>query len=162
MVELEITNKSDLNIIGIKTWISGTNNKQFEEFWRKVKNENHFSKLKTYNKVGNNSQTKSTILGLSCTEKDPKVRSFWFFIGVETEHTENKYPYEMYHIKPYKWAIFRNIGNDINALLECEMYAWKEWLNTNGKYEHDFGPEMEVYFQENKIEYWLPIIEKKL
>ena len=31
----------------------------------------------------------------------------------------------------------------------------------NGKYIHDNGPELEVYFNENKIEYWLPIRETK-
>jgi len=36
---------------------------------------------------------------------------------------------------------------------------WKEWLPNNGLYEHDNGPELEVYFAENKIEYWVPIRE---
>jgi len=40
------------------------------------------------------------------------------------------------------------------------MYAWKEWLPNNGTYIHDHSPEMEVYFQENKIEYWLPVREQ--
>jgi predicted transcriptional regulator YdeE len=44
--------------------------------------------------------------------------------------------------------------------MECEMYAWKNWLEENGKYIHDNGPELELYFSDNKIEYWLPIKEK--
>ena len=44
--------------------------------------------------------------------------------------------------------------------LECEMFAWKKWLPNNGTYIHENGPELEVYFEENKIEYWIPIREK--
>jgi predicted transcriptional regulator YdeE len=36
-----------------------------------------------------------------------------------------------------------------------------EWLPNNSLYEHDNGPELEVYFDENKIEYWLPIRRKE-
>lgn len=44
--------------------------------------------------------------------------------------------------------------------MECKMYAWKEWLPNNDLYKHDNGPEMEVYFDENKIEYRLPTRRK--
>ncbi len=41
------------------------------------------------------------------------------------------------------------------------MHAWAEWLPNNSLYEHDNGPELEVYFDENKIEYGLPIRRKE-
>lgn len=53
-------------------------------------------------------------------------------------------------------------GNNINALMNYEKYAWKEWLPNNNWYEHDNGSEIEVYFDDNKIVYWLPIGEKEI
>ena len=40
------------------------------------------------------------------------------------------------------------------------MYDWNEGLRNNSLFEHDNGPEMEVYFDYNKIEYWSPIRRK--
>ena len=105
--------------------------------------------------------TKSTILGLSNTEKDPSIREFDFYIAVETDNKDTKNSnLETVIIKPFKWAIFSSEGNDINALMECEMYCWTQWLPNNEKYVHDYGPELEVYFSTNKIEYWIPITER--
>ena len=46
--------------------------------------------------------------------------------------------------------------------MNYEKYAWKEWLPNNNWYEHDNGSEIEVYFDDNKIVYWLPIGEKEI
>ncbi len=156
MVSVRIEDKEAFNIIGVKTWIPETDNNAFAEFWRKCHQEGDVEEIKKFNKNKDNSCTKSAILGLSCTEKDPSIRSFYFYIAAETDEASNQGKYEVYKVKPYKWAIFSTEGKDVDALLECEMYAWKEWL-PNNIYEHDNGPEMEVYFDENKIEYWLPV-----
>ncbi len=42
------------------------------------------------------------------------------------------------------------------------MHAWQEWLPHNEIYTHDQGPELEVYFQEDKIEYWIPVRVRKV
>lgn len=159
MVSVNIENKPGFNVIGMKTWISGTDNSLFSEFWRTCHAEGVIEQITKFNKEKESSVTKSAILGLSRTEKDPSVRSFYFYIGVETNETENQEEYEVLNVQPYTWAIFSTEGNDINALMQCEMYAWMEWLPKNGAYIHDHGPEIEVYFEENKIEYWIPIGE---
>ena len=103
--------------------------------------------------------TNGTHIGLSCTEINPDNRDFNFFIAVEypKKHTDNT-NLEVYKIKSYRWVIFSKQSTEITALFDCEMYAFKEWLPAS-EYKHDFGPEMEVY-HENKIEFWLPIVEK--
>jgi AraC family transcriptional regulator len=160
MVSISIENKQGFNIIGVKTWIPGTDNNMFGEFWKKCHTDGIIEQISKFNIKKEISVTKSAIIGFSCTEKDPNVRSFNFYIAVETNENENQGNYELLNVKPYRWAIFSSKGNDITALMECEMYAWKEWLPKNGTYIHDNGPEMEAYFQENKIEYWIPVREK--
>ncbi len=161
MVSIRIERKEAFNVIGAKTWIPGTDNNAFGEFWKRCHQEGDIEKIKKFNTMKKSSQTKSAILGLSCTEKDPSVRSFYFYIAVETDEISNQGEYEVYRVKPYEWAIFTCDGHDINALMECEMHAWAEWLPNNSLYEHDNGPELEVCFDENKIEYGLPIRRKE-
>lgn len=160
MVTVRLVSKEAFNIIGIKTWIPGTDNEVFGEFWEKSYKHGEVERIMKFSKNKENSCTKSTILGLSCTEKDPNIRSFYFYIAVETDEVSNQGKYEVYKVKPYEWAIFSSDGTGVDSLLESEMYAWKEWLPNNNLYEHDNGPEMEVYFDNNKVEYWLPIRRK--
>lgn len=161
MVTVRLESKKAFNIIGTKTWISDHN--AFGEFWRKCHQEGDVGAIRKYHKNSDESQTQSAILGLSCTEKDPSIRNFYFFVAVETDEVSKQGKYEIHSVKPYKWAIFRSEGQDFDALMACEMYAWKVWLQSNGMYEHDNGPEIEAYFEENKIEYWVPVrlIESK-
>jgi predicted transcriptional regulator YdeE len=159
MVEVIITEKKGFKILGKKTWINEI--EQFGKFWGENNQNGNVKLLQKYNFNPEISETKSYVLGLSCTEKDPNNREFWFYIGVETNEESEIEGFEYYNISNYKWAIFRSCGdNMVQTLMECEMYAWKNWLGENGKYIHDNGPELELYFSDNKIEYWLPIKEK--
>jgi len=160
MVSISLQDKPEFNVIGLKTWISGTDNVLFGAFWKKCHEDGEIEQIRKFITMNEESVTKSAILGFSRTEKDPNVRSFYFYIAAETQVNENQGKYEVVNVKPYKWAIFSSEGNDISALIQCEMYAWTEWLPNNETYIHDNGPEMEVYFEENKIEYWIPIKEK--
>ncbi len=162
MVSVRIEGKTAFRIVGMKTWIPDTETNSFGPFWQNAHKEGHIDRIKRLNAPMETSQTKSAILGLSCTEEDPTKRSFWFYIAVETNEAQNRDQYEIYKVKPYTWAIFQSDGSDFNALMECEMYAWKTWLKDNGTYIHDNGPELEVYFNEKKIEYWLPIRKKQI
>ena len=157
MVSVNIQNKHEFNIIGAKVWISGTENQQFADFWKKCHTNGVIEQLSKFQIKNEKSVTNSTIIGLSSTEINPAIRKFYFYIAVETKEKNDQEIFEVKKIKPYKWAIFSSKGNDIDSLMKCEMYAWKEWLPNNGIYIHDNGPELEVYFQENKIEYWIPV-----
>ena len=106
----------------------------------------------------NESITQSTVIGLSNTEKDPSIRAFDFYIAVETDKKPSDIrTFDTLQVKPFTWAIFSSEGNDFSALMECEMFCWTQWLPKNGKYIHDYGPEIEAYFSTNKIEYWVPV-----
>ena len=161
MVSVRIQEKPQFRVVGVKTWIAGTDNAAFGEFWQKCHADGAIADLGRFCKDSQSSQTGSTILGLSCTEKDPVVRSFDFYVAVETDEVQDQGRYEVRVVPAYHWAIFSSEGSDIDALMACEMHAWQEWLPHNGIYAHDLGPELEVYFQEDKIEYWIPVCSKK-
>ena len=156
MIHVAITKKEAFRIIGVKTWIPGTDNQAFAEFWQASQRNGTIERITPYRKA-TDGITNSNMIGLSCTENNPTVREFFFFIGVETEQHEPVANLEMHDIDSYTWAIFSTEGSDIHALMACEMHAWKEWLPKNGEYCHDHGPEMEVYLPTNRIEYWIPI-----
>jgi AraC family transcriptional regulator len=161
MVSVRIEERSSFAVVGMKCWISGTDNEAFSAFWKKAHQEGHVERIKKYCDQTSGSQTRSAIVGLSCTEDDPSVRSFWFFVAAETKLREVPERYELHNVGAHRWAIFSNDKNNVEALLECEMYAWKEWLGSNREYEHDNGPEIEAYFDEEKIEYWIPVRERR-
>lgn len=97
MVSIRIERKEAFNVIGAKTWLPGTDNNAFGEFWKRCHQEGDIEKIKKFNTMKESSQTKSAILGLSCTEKDPSVRSFYFYIAVETDEIwQNGYPIIVY------------------------------------------------------------------
>ncbi len=162
MVQVRIEKKDSFTICGVKTWISGTDNELFAKFWEEQDANGTVQLVQKIARNAADSVTKSAILGLSDTEKDPAVRSFYFYIAAEIE--KNNTPivdtFEELDVKSCTWAIFSSEGSGIDALMECEMYCWTQWLPNNETHVHDNGPELEVYFAENKIEYWIPVITK--
>jgi AraC family transcriptional regulator len=61
--------------------------------------------------------------------------------------------------------VFENRGALPFALIDSEMYAFREWLPNSG-YDHANAPEMEVYPIDHStlggtlVEFWLPIRKK--
>ena len=165
MVKVRIEEKPIFRIIGRKTWISGTDNELFGEFWQKCGKEGLFRIFETINKNKPGLVTNSMVLGLSCVEKAPNNRSFYFYIAIESNEFLNGSDLEEYHVPACKWAIFENRGKMPNSLVESEMYAFKDWL-PRSKFIHSSAPEIEVYppcegGEENIMtEFWLPIKEK--
>ncbi|MBN2442714.1 MAG: GyrI-like domain-containing protein [Spirochaetales bacterium] len=157
MVKVRIEQKDAFRIIGRKTYI--TKLEHFSEFWNKSHENGLINRLDEIRTEYGCPVTKGTHIGLSCTENDPDNRDFDFFIAVE--YPDSVLPpddLEIHEVKPFEWAIFSKNSTEINALFDCEMYAFKEWLPAS-HYVHAFGPEMEVYHYD-KIEFWLPIIKK--
>lgn len=162
MVTVTIAKKQAMAFIGAKTWISGTDNQQFANFWSQQHQSGNVARLAKFGIEKEKGVTKSEIIGLSDTTKEPKVREFYFYIAVEIERgksLENN-DFELIEVAAYTWAIFTENENSVESLLRCEMFCWTEWL-PKSDYIHDFGPEMEVYFKD-KIEYWIPISKKQL
>jgi len=168
MVNVRIEEKPEFTVIGEKIWISGTNDNEFGEFWQRSHENGLITTLKQIRQKQNNLGpiTNSMVFGVSCVEKDPSNRSFYFYIATEANNNYMDDTLETYVVPASKWAIFRNEGEMPKALIDAEMYAFLEWL-PNSKYTHAYAPELEVYppgsncAQSTICEFWLPIQEKK-
>lgn len=165
MVEVRIEKKPSFKIVGRKIWISGTDNELFGQFWENSEKNGLIENLKSLSKNKLDPILESNVFGVSCVEKDPNNRSFYFFIATESDICPEGMGLEEYEVLACEWAVFRNRGDIPGALVEAEMYAFMKWL-PNSKYEHANAPEMELYppynDSENGIltEFWLPIRDK--
>ena len=171
MIKYRIVEKPSFDVIGRKTWISGQDNELFGRFWAQCRAEGLFRTFGQLNQNQVGEHTKSAVLGVSCVEKDPANRSFYFLIGIEKPGTVSDaeldaHALETYHVAGAKWAIFECIGKVPEAIVKSEMYAFMEWLPASD-YEHAKASEMEVYFpdndgtsKDNYTEFWLPVVEK--
>lgn len=159
-VNVRIEEKEAFKVIGRKIWISGQDNELFGKFWDDSHKNGYIDAVKEYRGGVPGTVTKSNTFGISCVEKDPMNRAFYFYIATEEvpkSDVEMK-DVEEYTVPACTWAIFSNKGELPMSLVNAEMYAFMEWL-PNSEYEHALAPELEVYPVEdnNLVEFWLPI-----
>lgn len=165
MTKPKIIEKPAFNVIGKKTWISGQDNQLFGQFWIQCQKDQLFERLEQLRGDQPNPQTKSSLLGISCVEKDPTNRAFYYMIAIE-QPEKRSLDLETYHVPASQWAVFECIGKVPEAIVKSEIFAFTEWLPSS-EYEHAKAPEMEVYFpgndgasEDSYCEFWLPIIRK--
>ncbi len=96
MVKIRIEKKPEIKIIGRKIWISGTDDSEaFGAFWEKSHQDGLID---------------CPVFGVSCVEKNPQDRSFYFFIATECNDYPKVCDLDKYIIPACEWAIFENIG----------------------------------------------------
>lgn len=146
--------------MGEKTWITGQDNAQFGAFWDRAHRGGLIERLRAQNGGEAGAVTKATTFGVSCVEKNPNDRAFYFYIAAEYTAQGIKTPdqLESYEIPACTWAVFSNRGELPMSLVNAEMYAFMEWLPASG-YAHALAPELEVYpaHDSKLVEFWLPI-----
>ena len=165
MIKHRIVEKPAFDVIGKKTWISGQDNELFGRFWTQCREDQLFERFAQLSNCQPGLQTGSSLLGISCVEKDPTNRAFDYMIAIE-KPAKDSGELEIYHVPAVRWAIFECVGKVPEAIVNSEIYAFTEWLPVSD-YEHAKAPEMEVYFPDNDgmredsyCEFWLPITEK--
>ena len=75
--------------------------------------------------------------------------------------------YEVVDVPELEWAVFTTEYYNDDTLVEAIQTVWKrifaEWFPTSG-YEHDNGPELEVYYTagggKDYCEIWIPVKKK--
>jgi len=157
----KIIERPAFQVVGKKTWISGQDNSLFGRFWEQCRSE---GLLEVFEQVGGlrpGAQTGGVTLGISCVERDPDDREFYYLIAIESP--EPVAELETYVVPASRWAVFECHGPVPESIVQAEMYAFIEWLPHSG-YVHAFAPEMEVYppesdgqSEDNYCEFWLPI-----
>jgi AraC family transcriptional regulator len=168
MTRYRIIEKPAFDVIGKKTWISGQDNELFGQFWVQCQEEGLFETFDRLNSNQPGAQTKSSVLGISCVEKDPTNRAFYYLIAIEKpagmpEEEHDSEELETYRVPASEWVVFECVGKVPEAIVKSEIYAFTEWLPSSG-YEHAKAPEIEVYVPGNDgnskdsyCEFWLPI-----
>jgi AraC family transcriptional regulator len=171
MTKYKIIEKPAFDVVGKKTWISGQDNDLFGQFWIQCEEEGLFEIFEQLSSNQPGAQTKSSVLGISCVEKDLINRAFYYLIAIEkpewiSKEKQSFEGLETYHVPASRWAVFECVGKVPEAIVKSEIYAFAEWLPTS-EYEHAKAPEMEVYFPGNDgksknsyCEFWLPITKK--
>jgi AraC family transcriptional regulator len=162
MIKHRLLQKPAFDVIGKKTWISGQDNELFGRFWVDCQKQGLFELFEQLRGNQPGTQTKSSVLGISCVEQDPLNRAFYYMIAIEKPEKQST-ELELYHIPESHWAVFECDGKVPASIVESEIYAFAGWLPASG-YEHARAPEMEVYFagndgasENNYCEFWLPI-----
>ena len=171
MTKYRIIEKPAFDIIGKKTWISGQDNDLFGQFWVQCQKEGLFEVFRQVSSNQLGAITGSSVLGISCVEKDPTNRAFYYLIGIERpEMISGAEPgineLETYRVPASQWAVFECVGKVPEAIVKSEIYAFTEWLPSS-EYAHAKAPEMEVYFpgndglsEDSYCEFWLPITKR--
>lgn len=161
-----IIDRPALQLVGRKTWISGQDNTLFGQFWEKCRTEGLFERFGQLGLLEPGPQTGGVTLGVSCVEKDPAKREFYYLIAVENPQDHQAADLESYTVPASQWAVFECQGKVPEAIVKAEMYAFMEWL-PNSEYVHAKAPEMEVYppgpdgsSEDSYCEFWLPIERK--
>jgi AraC family transcriptional regulator len=161
MVAFRIIDRPGFDVVGKKTWISGQDNELFGSFWVRCRAEGLFEVFERIHSGCPGPQTGASTLGISCVEKNPADRAFYYMIAVETPAGYSSDELEIYQVPATQWAVFECRGEVPGSIVEAEIYAFTQWLPTS-EFTHAAAPEMEVYLPEvqNYCEFWLPIIHK--
>jgi AraC family transcriptional regulator len=165
MVNVRIESKPAFRVRGRKTWV-GQDNELFGQFWEQCKQEGLTDLFRSRHADLAQTVTGSHSIGVSCVEKDPADRTFWFYVATEGDNIPEGWDLETYTVPAATWAIFENYGETPEALIAAEMYAFGEWL-PQSPYAHAHAPEIEAYPPRtinhlNCYEFWLPIEEKAI
>jgi AraC family transcriptional regulator len=163
MINYRIIERPAFEIIGRKTWISGPDNNLFGLFWQQCQAEGLFETLDQIGALKAGPQTRGVTLGVSCVEKVPSNREFYYMIASEKPEGCSNSELETYTVQATYWAVFECRGKVPESIVRAEMFASLEWLPAS-EYVHANAPEMEVYPPEsngqsddNYCEFWLPI-----
>jgi AraC family transcriptional regulator len=163
VIEYRIIERPAFEVIGKKTWIAGTDNDLFGRFWEQCRAEGLFEIFEKITGFQPGPQTRGVTLGISCVEKDPTNRDFYYLIAVEKPQDCKNIELESYQVPASQWAVFECRGKVPESIVQAEIFAFTQWLPAS-EFIHANAPEIEVYppesdgqSEDNYCEFWLPI-----
>ncbi|RDU38016.1 AraC family transcriptional regulator [Neobacillus piezotolerans] len=157
-MDYRIIEKEAFTIVGksIRTsTIGGENNRNIAAYWVES-NENGLSKelVKNCGQLG--------LIG-ACVEFDKDQENLTYMIGAEKNISVLPEDWEEREIPSATWAVFPVHGAMPDAIQKVWGRIFSEWFPATG-YEHDDGPELEVYCspadpysEDYYSEIWIPI-----
>ncbi len=148
-VKYTIEKKSSFKVAGPSIDVTSKNGENYAvipEFWQKTMVTDDYKKL----------TEQSGDLGTMgiCYNFDPSTENFSYMIGIEGEKV-NGVDFKTTEIPDLTWAIFEGKGELPGAIQDLWKKIFNEWFPAT-KYEHDSGPEIEIY-KKDSFEIWIPI-----
>lgn len=114
-------------------------------------------------KAVDNGTLRNALLGV-CMSSEEETENFDYLIAVSPKLDENLDGLSVIDIPAKTWAIFRGSGKMPEAIQDVWKRIYSEWFQAVN-YEHDSGPEIEVYPQSDDkddcpFEIWIPVRKK--
>jgi AraC family transcriptional regulator len=140
----------------------GQNFIKIPQFWQEFMKSPDFAALLELGGKKPGLVTGGECLGLCIAGENNSWEPFTYAICVETS-TKNHAGFEVYPVPAANWAVF---DCKLTNIQEVTKRIFNEWFPSTG-FEHDFRPEIEVYFPEDArtrempCHIWIPIIRKK-
>ncbi|NLT57281.1 MAG: hypothetical protein GXX79_22505 [Actinomycetales bacterium] len=175
MVTVRRHDADAFSVVGSRTWIPGQDSEPFFRFWEECRQDGTLDRLEQIRGPSPGPVTGGVLLGVSRVERRPRVRRFFYYIGVEVAPESGDHEVQGTHgaglerfvVPAASWAVFGERGRMPDVLVECEMYAFEEWLPESGL-SHAMAPELEVYLPTGPepeeagipVEFWLPVTPK--
>lgn len=102
---------------------------------------------------------KGAILGV-CFNFDDESQVFDYMIAVESSGNKSESRWEQQRFPPQTYAIFKNQGSPLAEAIQGSFkYIYSDWF-PKSEYQPGSGPEVEVYFEDDAFEIWVPVSPK--
>lgn len=167
----KIERKPEFKMFGKETIVStleGKNYVDIPKFWQDSFADGSVETLvkATGETFAENHVGRWAVHAIMCHRQTGKDTFPYMIGGMVTEKSDTT-GYEMVTIPELEWAVFTTDYYTNETLVETIQTVWKrifaEWFPTSG-YEHDCGPELEVYCTagggKEYCEIWIPVVKK--
>ena len=157
-MDYKIVEKEGFTVVGKSirtTTIGGEKNRKIADFWVESNQNGFVYELeKSCGSLG--------VVGI-CMDFDKQQEKFSYLIGAEKKMEQIPSNWEEKQIPSATWAVFPVHGAMPDAMHKVWERIFTEWFPATG-YEHEDGPEMEVYLSDKDpfqadyySEIWIPI-----
>lgn len=156
MVTVQYRTLPAFEVAGVKRHV--TTVEDFAAFWQDCHADQTIAHIRAMQNAPG-PVTGAWTIGVSRVEKDPHLRSFFFYIAGEIALAAPiPQGFERFTIPTCTWAVCTGAGEMMRALYEAEMHAFTEILKEGGKWRHAPAPELEVYPADGEtVQFWLPV-----
>lgn len=152
-INYKIVNTESFRIVGKKLHTTMEGGKSYGElpiFWQKIQQTDDVPKL-----LSLMNKEPFGLLGVSDYNPSLEENAFDYYIGVST-NCEQIEGYDELVIPETTWATFPHHLGSPEEMQQFQKQIVMEWLPTSG-YQFAFGPDLEVYGQDNTVETWIPV-----
>ncbi|MDH6364670.1 AraC family transcriptional regulator [Enterococcus sp. PF1-24] len=152
-LDYKIVTTKSFRVVGKKIHTTMENSKSYRElpaFWQEVQQTAVIPEL-----LAKMNQAPFGLLGVSDYNPNLDESAFDYYIGVASTLECSTGEAEIV-IPEMTWAAFKHPMGTPAELQEFQRQIVMDWLPTSG-YEFAFGPDLEVYGEDNSVENWIPV-----